>query len=255
MKAFVINLSWEVEKKQRIIDECERVGLDVEIYNAVDGGSLSEPFLRENVFDYGNNFLTKGEIGCSLSHINLYKRIVDENVPFALIMEDDATFDSELVRFLSAFDNSKYINGGIYLLTGDVSYVENRSSKLSTFKIHQVRSATRTTGYVITNCAAREMLKILLPVRFEADMYEVFKKLSRVSIYATIPHLISTNDKDKMKSSLEAERSQLVEKRERYRGMLFNKMKGERKFSLKASDFFWRVFIRGFERVRRYTQY
>ncbi|WP_294910488.1 glycosyltransferase family 25 protein [Tatumella sp. UBA2305] len=255
MKTFVINLPREVEKKQHITDECERVGLDVEIYNAVDGSSLSEDFLRENVFDYENSFLTKGEIGCSLSHINLYKRIIDENLPFALIMEDDATFGNELVRFVSEFDNSTYVKDGIYLLTGDVSYVENRRETLSEFNIYPVRSAIRTTGYIITHSAAKAMLKLLHPVRFEADMYEVFKKLSGVRIYATIPHIISTNDKDKSKSSIQAERSLLVEKRDHYRGMVFKKMKREMKFSLKVSDIFWRVFIRKFERVKRYTQY
>ena len=48
---------------------------------------------------YGRN-VTKGEIGCTLSHLAVYRQIVeDQNVTendYALVCEDDALFNSNL---------------------------------------------------------------------------------------------------------------------------------------------------------------
>ena len=48
---------------------------------------------------YGRN-VTKGEIGCTLSHLAVYRQIVeDQNVmenDYALVCEDDALFNSNL---------------------------------------------------------------------------------------------------------------------------------------------------------------
>lgn len=254
MKTFVINLLREVGKRNELQRQCEELNLDFEIYDAIDGRALSDCFLKENVLDYGCNYLTNGEIGCSLSHINIYKKIISDGLDYALILEDDAVLSWPLVDFISSFEKERQ-KEGIYLLTGDVSYVENKCRMLSSFRLYPVKDATRTTGYIITNYAARAMVDFLLPVKFEADMYTVFKTLTGVSIYVTIPHIISTNDKDKANSSLESERCLLVENRRDYRNNLFKNLKKKRSVKLKASAFLWRMFARKTEKVKKYSQY
>lgn len=250
MKVFVINLEREIDKKNRIIIECEKLNLNFDIYNAIDGNKLSKDFLSENVLDYGNNFLTNGEIGCSLSHINLYKKIVNDKLPYALILEDDAIMSDELVVFLSAFEKHNK-KDGIFLLTGEFDYVENKKTTLGKFDIFPVTRASMTTGYIITNRTAKRMVDFLLPVRFEADRFKMFRFCAGVNIFATIPHIISTNDKGKESSSIEVERSLLINDRMSYVESLFKKDKGKRKLA----NFFWRVFSRKFEKVKGYTEY
>lgn len=36
--------------------------------------------------------LISGAIGCYLSHIRIYKKIVEDNIPYAIIFEDDVRF-------------------------------------------------------------------------------------------------------------------------------------------------------------------
>ncbi|MBS0848442.1 glycosyltransferase family 25 protein [Citrobacter sp. JGM124] len=250
MKVFVINLARDVNKRLWIEKECARQDLDFEIYSAVDGGGLSEAFLNENVFDYGKNFMTNGEIGCALSHINLYKKIIDDDLKYALIIEDDAVLDDGLKELLLSFEKENK-NEGIFLLTGGFEYIENKKIDIGSFEFFPVNTASMTTGYIITIGAAKKMLDFLLPVRFEADMFKIFRICAGVNIYGKVPHFISTNDKDKVSSSIEMERSLVSEKRMDYRHVLFKKEERKKRIS----RFFWRVFLRKLEKVKKYEAY
>ena len=50
--------------------------------------------------------MNKGEIGCALSHINLYKKIVSDKLSYAIILEDDVEFDERLKHFVSNNSNT-----------------------------------------------------------------------------------------------------------------------------------------------------
>ena len=44
---------------------------------------------------YGKT-ITAGEVGCTLSHRKIYKQIVDDNIPYALLLEDDMAIQRDL---------------------------------------------------------------------------------------------------------------------------------------------------------------
>ena len=220
MKTFVINLDRAVDKRNRISNLCEKLKMDFEIFTAIDGSKLDESFIRSNVYDYQNCFLTNGEIGCALSHIGVYREIIRRDLPYALIIEDDAILDNRTLDFMRDFE--KKTKNGIFLLTGDFEYAKNKKIKLGNFKVFPVAKAVRTTGYIITLKTAKKMVDFLLPIRYEADMFEIFRTCGNVKIYATLPHLIETNDRDKRSSSIESERKLVVADRENYRQKLYS---------------------------------
>lgn len=247
MKTFVINLEREPQKKQYIQQECQRLKLDFEIYNAVDGSKLTESFIKNNVLDYPNNFLTKGEIGCALSHFNIYKKIVDDNLPYALIIEDDSVITNNLPDFLNSFE-TKNTKKGIFLLTADFHYLINKKYILDNFEIVEVTRAVRTNGYIITNDAAKKLIKFLFPIRYEADMFKVFKLCANIKLYATLPALITSNDVCSLNSSIHNERIHQIKQRSEYRKKLFKKDKKQRRIAL----WFWKHFINRFEKTKYY---
>ena len=62
------------------------------VVDGVDGNLLNmNRILEQKVYKPINkwNVLTRGEIGCFMSHREVWKHIVQENIPYALIMEDD----------------------------------------------------------------------------------------------------------------------------------------------------------------------
>lgn len=75
-------------------------GLNYEIVYGVDG---TKDVDKQHYESKGSK-LTYGQLGCSLSHVNIYKKMVDEDIEMALILEDDCIFNDNLKNF------NKYYN-------------------------------------------------------------------------------------------------------------------------------------------------
>ena len=55
--------------------------------------------------------ITNGEIGCFLSHYNIWRDVIDNNYGAVMVIEDDAKFEPDFVRRLSAtLDEIQNIN-------------------------------------------------------------------------------------------------------------------------------------------------
>lgn len=115
MKTYVINLS---DRKDRmdLFESQKTVGtpnygyvgrslnsLKYERFDAVDGSKLTYQQLKKLGYDTDSNWidpihsthLTSGEVGCFLSHYNLWKKCIELNVPLC-ILEDDAVVPDNL---------------------------------------------------------------------------------------------------------------------------------------------------------------
>jgi glycosyl transferase family 25 len=95
MKTFLINLPQHDRRRnfvKRQIEECP--SMDLEIISGIDGYQMSdEEYNRLTDVDQATHAigrpLSKSEIGCALSHIQVYKEICTRNLSHALILEDD----------------------------------------------------------------------------------------------------------------------------------------------------------------------
>lgn len=89
---FVISLARATQRRAGIVARLDAAGVDYEITDAVDGKDLDLSALKNRI---KNRDLTRGEFGCFLSHYNLWQRIVDEKIPHAIILEDDAVCNAD----------------------------------------------------------------------------------------------------------------------------------------------------------------
>ena len=104
MKVFVINLERSADRREVIEPELQQQGLDYEFFKAVDGSKLADP--QSYADEHGcmvrvKRLMTHGEIGCCLSHYQLWQRVVEEELPWACIMEDDLILEPHLAESLS----------------------------------------------------------------------------------------------------------------------------------------------------------
>tara|TARA_A200000113_G_scaffold55835_1_gene47010 strand:- start:2517 stop:3281 length:765 start_codon:yes stop_codon:yes gene_type:complete len=103
---FVINLATSPERWASASSRLLELNLKAKRFNAVLGKDLSSEEI-ENVYDakankkYHHRNLTAGEIGCYISHRNMWQKMVSENISKCLILEDDLLIDDELVDVLS----------------------------------------------------------------------------------------------------------------------------------------------------------
>ncbi|EEG86122.1 LPS glycosyltransferase [Proteus penneri ATCC 35198] len=221
MNTFVINLKDDLLKRDFMRNQLDNIGISYQFIEAIDGRIMSDNTIKQLAYDYPDCYLTKGEIGCTLSHMAIYKKMIEDNIEIALILEDDALLPSNIYSKLIDIKNiDKSSKPNVYILTKTESYIKNKQLNNN---IYYAYSVSGTYGYVINKAAAKSLLSKLTPIKYEADMWSTFKRQGLINLYCHIPHLIDNNDKDSSQSSIHQERLIRKNKREHYRHLLKKK--------------------------------
>ena len=177
VKLFIVNLPHSIDRKLYMQEQCEKYGLEPVFIEAVYGKNLSEDEInrycdQEKAKSIFGRELMLEEIGCALSHKNIYQRIIDENIEYALILEDDAFLKESILEVL---DNiSKFPKTWELVLLGHYSGCDNGKefkSILSYWGAYSLKSSFSlcrlagfgfgTHGYLIHQKGAKKLLKIL----------------------------------------------------------------------------------------------
>lgn len=98
---YLISLSRRPERRDRMTKCFDLLGLDVKVFDAVDGKKLNDSYLKEigvkQMEDYKDPWaqrdMTYGEIGCFLSHYNIWLDIINNRYSKVLLFEDDIRFE------------------------------------------------------------------------------------------------------------------------------------------------------------------
>ena len=91
---FVINLARSTERLAAITAQLDAIGVAFERIDAIEGKTLSDDAVEQVspshvVRKTYHRALSKAEIACSLSHRKAWQRIIDDNLDFAVVLEDD----------------------------------------------------------------------------------------------------------------------------------------------------------------------
>ncbi len=123
---FYINLDTRVDRQDNIIQQMSNLNLVAQRVSASVGKDLS---VEEKSFIDYDKFLclmkrtiTDGEIGCALSHRRIWKYILENDIDYALVMEDDVIFDKRLVEVISDCQNYEYFDFINFSTTTPYSY-------------------------------------------------------------------------------------------------------------------------------------
>jgi glycosyl transferase family 25 len=223
MRVFIISLESELERRHKIGLQCKEQSLFCEFINAVDGRKLPSEIATTVTHDFYNSKLTRGEIGCALSHLNIYSKMVSENISHALVLEDDAIFDGSLHDCLSGVDGIiREDKPEIFVLTARCSYNKHiKKTDFSGRNYFRITNGSGGYGYVINLAAAKLLLERNLPIKFEADRWTIFRDIAGLYVWCTkdpvIRHACIIDDK----STIGNERNELAEER----GQVINKLK------------------------------
>lgn len=228
MKTFIINLKADVNKRINVTNLCEKHGIECEVIEAVAGKELPHEILHTSSFDYPNNFLTKGVIGCTMSHLYIYSRIISENLPYALILEDDIIIENSANATIESVKNTiSSTKPEIFLLNTPeaITPIINKKNG-GDIVFYRMARASQSPAYIINQQAAQEILNYNLPIKFEVDRWMAFRDYCGINIWALQSGVIDTYDNDKSESSLEGERSKVENARLHFLSKLRKKEKG-----------------------------
>jgi glycosyl transferase, family 25 len=207
---FIISLPKDRHRREFLEGQLRKLELPFSVEQAVHGAKLSPEELeasydRNKAIRRFNRELSRGEIGCALSHVNIYKKMCANNIPYALVLEDDARIlDDGLPETLSKLAALYTARTPVTVLLNHVQrYAGNTKTRLD--DRHCLYDAYRGVcahGYFITQAAAEVLAEKLHPVYVVADKWEYFQE-RYVQVKALVPYPIGLTDAS-LASSIDA---------------------------------------------------
>ncbi len=103
---FIINMPKDKDRRSIMQERLNDLGLCGDFIEAIDGRKMNSKQI-DAVYDsakrkrYFGRDMTKGEIGCLLSHRKIYEKMIDDNIPHAVILEDDVIFEKDFKQALA----------------------------------------------------------------------------------------------------------------------------------------------------------
>lgn len=166
---YVINLAKREARRHRMENLAKLLGLEIEIYQAIDGSILTQEDLTKygikQMPGYQDPYLKRnlklGEIACFLSHYNIWKQIVKYQYDRVLILEDDVKFTRNFKMIAEEIVEEADDTGIPY----DLIYFAHRNMGNAVKKVNGTTRLVRvdytywTTAYVLTLDGAKKLIE------------------------------------------------------------------------------------------------
>ena len=190
-KIYYINLDRRPDRNEHINNELKKINFEgpIERIDAIDGrktniGNLPNALITdEGKYDAQDKnkgmyyILTPGAVGCALSHLKTYNKIIEEmkNDEHALILEDDITINNDFMNQLNNYVNK--IPQFDILFLGYHMHANSEEKKEEIYG--KPGKIWGLFGYIINKKAAIEIKKVF-PLRYQIDteMPKIFNNLS-----------------------------------------------------------------------------
>lgn len=219
MKKYVISLAKDEHRRSLFFAQADTQ--DFAIFFAINTMSFPVSSLKEQFDDikfsqYYQREVTQGEIGCVLSHLAVYQKIVEAQQiaehEYSLICEDDALFCSDFSQTLSSILSTP-LNADIVLLgqskINDFDHVELEINYPTTLTCLQKKRGNYSIGYpyrnyfagtvayLIRKSAAQTLLNHAQENRpyWLADDFILYEKQFGLDIQIIRPLLVIENNK------------------------------------------------------------
>lgn len=215
--AYVINLADATERWRWIEAQLGALPIEIKRLAAVRGSALSPEEIRL-AFDeaavvkrYGRSF-TPPEVGCCLSHIEVYDRLAAASEDWALVFEDDAAVSPSLAAILPGLE--KWLRSDaprVVLMTRLRRFATRGAIRLAVnHRLVRVWNAWYAHGYALNRSAAMTLRTRLRPVSYLADNWKRIGAELGVDIRGIDPYCVGQSALAK-ESAIGDEREELRE--------------------------------------------
>jgi GR25 family glycosyltransferase involved in LPS biosynthesis len=212
INTFVINLPFDKDRRDFMVSELTNLAIPHTIVSATIGKDLSieeiNSLYDKNLSLEENGYsLSNTQIACADSHRRIYEKIVENNLPWALILEDDVKLSPKIKSLLTDdfvkrsqadWIQIDYVPANMNYLKNWIKIAWNQKVPLKTklFKITlrfpaiilwSIFERTRdiltktpratwfqrplylASAYIVTNEGAKKLLPLTHPIRYAAD--------------------------------------------------------------------------------------
>lgn len=213
MLILLINLERSKDRLQKISNRLKELSIYFDRVEAFDGSVLTNLEYESLTYPYNHpcrvrftRELTKGEVGCFLSHKKCWQLLVESNEKYAAILEDDLYISDEAKQFLSNIDwlpkeiglirlSSFYrVNNRLFIKERkNLNHIENFSIAKT------LRYAIGTQCYIISKDFAKVALS--MTEKFECPVDEflfnrLFEYANVCEAWQLLPSVICQNESE-----------------------------------------------------------
>lgn len=173
-------------------------------YSSVDGSKLLP---RENLKQYNiieKEDITKGEIGCYMSHYNILNKIKNYNHEYSIIIEDDVEFDiNKNINIIKDLVNNAPLDWEIICIGHN--YYEEPDEKVhhifNEYTFKKIKLVFGLQSYIVNNKAIHSKIQQLLPIKDPIDLilptiftsYIIEPKLTKLSEFGGVSNTQNIN--------------------------------------------------------------
>lgn len=208
----VISLRTETDRRAAVASQLSAIGLTCQFIEAVDGRKGLGPewdraIDRKGAIERYGYPMSDGEFACSLSHQLVYALVLDQGLPGAIVLKDDAILTPDFAAFYEQgqFRKADFIqffcfSARIWRGPGSQSVGRVRLHRLS-------ENAFAAVGYSISARGAAFLRKAGQPVCARADWPA---DLTRINGLLTVPSIVLHPPPVAAQSTLAASRDNLA---------------------------------------------
>ena len=194
-KIKVINLLRRLDRKDNVIQNLKNANItNYEFIEAVDGNTLIPTSDIITLFkgnDFGNR---RGVIGCALTHYNLWKKLIESEFDYFLIVEDDfkivESFKAEIEKI--NFEKYDILLMGYHMFSETLENVKSIYYNNDSVMIEKLRMDYYIGGihcYSINKCGARKLLDYIDKNGIKHGIDYLFKIIPELECFETRPHI------------------------------------------------------------------
>jgi len=172
----IFALSLRIERFEALMERMKHWKSLVQLFPATDGRKIN----IDHWWQIGRlkEHLTNGQVGCYESHCRMWKKIVDDNLPYALILEDDA----DIVYSQETVSRLEEVLSELKTISWDIVYIGNFTAipgrgPLQPFKrkvtdhLFEMSTWDGLHTYYLSNRCARLLLRHAFPIECAVDIY------------------------------------------------------------------------------------
>lgn len=183
---FIINLPQGIKRRTLLQQQLLQYKLNATFFAATDGALLKPEFWADFNIAQGEKLMSRklatGELGCFFSNYFLLKKIVQESIPLAVILEDDAKITEDLTCLINNLHQvpsgwdllsigywNKYITGNSFVGRKIYPLSIWHSSKVKSPELNRLNFSVGPLvdeiegghAYAVTAAGARNLLQVI----------------------------------------------------------------------------------------------
>lgn len=189
LKIYFINLDRSKDRLEQMIKQCSNLRcIRIE---AIDGKNFEENYEDELEYKVKNKKLRKNDIACFLSHVKCLKEIIDNNITYGIVLEDDVILPNNFMERLKEIKDELPENYDILYLGGTRICGEKYTKNLLKQKQINKNCNAGAFSYIISTKCAKKIIKRInedgIYKMYDHQLREYFPELD---VYYINPPLI-----------------------------------------------------------------